>query len=139
VRRITRNTILAILAVVVLLLALGAVPSLLRSGDPYYVTASVIESPEEEPLVNVSNLSERRYPYITGAVASAESGGDGRSEAYYDGPFGFKEGFAHSPNDEFDAIGQRYGNVTADSTVLVEKNGTAYRIDIVRVPEGETR
>jgi hypothetical protein len=138
VRPVTRNTVAAILVVVVLLLALGAVPSLLRSGDPYYVTAEAIADPTGGTVVNVSNLSERRYPYVTGAVESAESGGDGRSDAYYRGPFGFKEGFSHSPFDEFDALGQRYGNVSVDSSVVVATNTTQYRLEIVQVPEGSS-
>jgi hypothetical protein len=134
VRPVTRNTVLGILLVVVALLALGAVPSLLRSGEPYYVTATAVEAPDTEPVLDVANLSERRYPYVTGAVASAAAAGNttGRSEPYYDGPLGVKEGFAHSPNDEFDAIGQRYGNVTVDAAFLATRNGTAYRLEIVR-------
>jgi len=126
VRTVTRNTILAILVVIVLLLALGALPSLLRSGDPYYVTAETTD--ETGSSVNATNLSERQYPYVTGAVA------DGRSDAYYEGQFGLKEGFAHSPFDEFDAIGQRYANATAEDgdVVFVAENGARYRLEIIR-------
>jgi len=42
-RPITRNLVVGLLVVTVLLLALGAAPSLLRSGDPYYVTATPAE------------------------------------------------------------------------------------------------
>ena len=132
-RPVTRNVVVAILVVVVALLALGAVPSYLRSGAPYHVVA---EPTEPGPAVNASNLSERRYPYLTGAVAAAErGGGEGRSEPYWEGPFGLKESFAHSPFDEFDAVGQRNPEATTDGTVFVAANGTRYRAEIVR--EGE--
>jgi hypothetical protein len=126
VRPVTRNTIIAILVVVALLLALGAVPSLLRSGDPYYVTAEPTN--ETGPSVNATELAERQYRYVNAALA------DGRSDAYYEGPFGFKEGFAHSPFDEFDAIGQRYATATAgnESVVYMAQNGTRYRLEIIR-------
>ena len=129
-RPVTRNTILAILVVVVLLLALGAFPSLLRSGDPYYVTAEATN--ETGPSVNATELPPRQYRYIDAALA------DGRSDAYYDGPFGFKEGFSHSPFDEFDAIGQRYASATAEdgSVVYVSENGTRYRLEIIREASG---
>lgn len=125
-RTVTRNTILAILVVVGLLLALGAVPSLLRSGDPYYVTAEATN--ETGPAANATELPERQYRYIDAALA------DGRSDAYYEGPFGLKEGLSHSPFDEFDAIGQRYANATAENggVVYVSENGTRYRLAIVR-------
>jgi hypothetical protein len=132
-RRVTRNVVVAILVVVAGLLALGAVPSYLRSGAPYYVVAEPVEP---GPSVNATNLSERRYPYVTGAVAAAASGGDGRSEPYWEGPFGLKESFAHSPFDEFSALGQRNPDATADGAVFVSRNGTRYRAEIVR--EGET-
>ena len=132
-RPVTRNVVLAILVVVGGLLALGAVPSYLRSGDPYYVVA---EPAEPGPAVNATNLSERRYPYVRGAVAAAQaSEGEGRSEPYWEGPFGLKESFAHSPFDEFDAIGQRYPEAAADGAVFVADGGTRYRAEIVR--EGE--
>jgi hypothetical protein len=129
-RPVTRNVVLAILVVVAGLLALGAVPSYLRSGAPYYVVAEPVES---GPAVNATTLSERRYPYVTGAVSAAANGTDeGRSEPYWEGPFGVKESFAHSPFDEFDAIGQRYPDATTDGTVFVSRNGTRYRAEIDR-------
>jgi hypothetical protein len=134
-RPVTRNVVLAILVVVGGLLALGAVPSFLRSGAPYYVVAEPVEPTEPGPAVNATDLPERRYPYLTGAVAAAD-GGTGRSEPYWEGPLGLKESFAHSPFDEFDAIGQRYPEATADGSVFVRQNGTRYRAEIVR--EGET-
>lgn len=44
-RPITRNVLIAIAVVVVLLLALGALPGYLRSGDPNYVVATTVDSP----------------------------------------------------------------------------------------------
>ena len=74
-RPITRNVVIAIVVVVAGLLALGAVPSYLRSGAPYYVVA---EPTDPGPSVNATDLSERRYPYLTGAVSAAErNGSDG--------------------------------------------------------------
>ena len=58
-RPITRRVTIAILVVLALLLALGALPSYLKSGDPYYVTAT----PEtgNHTAVDMTNVSERRY------------------------------------------------------------------------------
>jgi len=138
VRRITRNAILVILAVIALLLALGALPSLLKSGDPYYVVATTADAPAE--TVNATNLSEQRYRYTTSAVAAAASNANdtGRSAPYWRGPFGFKEGFTHSPFDEFDALTRDYPNATAagdDTRVYAALNGTTYRLDITRAPD----
>lgn len=137
-RRITRNTILVILAAVALLLALGALPSYLKSGDPYYVVATADEAPNES--VNVSNLSARRYPFTTGAVAAAAGNANetGRSKPYWRGPFGFKEGFTHSPFDEFDALTRDYPNATVttgnETSVYLSRNGTSYRVGITQDP-----
>lgn len=73
-RRVTRNLLIAIALVVVALLALGALPSYLGSGDPYYLTAEPIET--NETAADVNNVSDRRYPFLTSALASD----DGRSE-----------------------------------------------------------
>jgi hypothetical protein len=129
-RPATRNVTVAILVVVGGLLALGAVPATLRSGAPYYVVA---EPTEPGPAVNATNLSERRYPYLTGAVSAAANGTDGgRSDPYWEGPLGLKESFAHSPFDEFDAVGQRYPDATAEDAVFVAHNGTRYHTEVVR-------
>jgi len=123
-RRITRNAVLLLLAVGALLLALGALPGLLRSGDPYYVTATPIED-APDGTVNASTLSERRFPYATAAIANGES------EAYYRGPTGFKEAFTHSPFDEFDALAVRGG--AADGEVAyVTHDGQTYRLEVVQ-------
>ena len=125
-RPVTRNTILAIFVVIALLLALGSLPSLVQSGDPYYVTAETTGA--EGVAVNGTKLSAQQYPYIMAAVAES------RSDAYFKGPFGFKEGFSHSPFDEFSAISQRYAEATiADSeAVYVTQNGTRYRVELVQ-------
>lgn len=135
-RTVTRNFILGILAVLVLLLALGALPSLLGSGEPYYLTATQVGD-GNRTAVDVGNLSERRYPYMTRAIET------GRSGAYYDGPVGFKEAFSHSPFDELDALEQRDrdgsgadGGAVNGTTAFVRSNDTVYRLELVR--GGET-
>lgn len=137
-RTVTRNAVLVILAVVALLLALGALPSLLKSGDPYRVVATSADPPAE--TVNATNLSERRYRYTTGALAAAASNANdtGRSDPYWRGPFGFKEGFTHSPFDEFEALSRDYPNATEtagdDTRVYLTYNGTSYRVGITQSP-----
>lgn len=128
-RPVTRNVVLVILLVVVGLLALGALPAYLRSGDPYYVEATAVDT--DHPAVNVSVLSERRYPYVTGAIAAAGNG-TGRSDPYWRGPFGVKGSFTHSPFDELDALGQQYPNATEGDVVFVRTNTTSYRTTIVQ-------
>ncbi len=124
-RRVTRNVILAILAVGALLLALGVLPGFLRSGDPYYVTATPIED-TPAVVVNATDLSERRFPYTTAAIANGES------EAYYRGPVGFKEAFTHSPFDEFDALAVRSGGAVEGNVAYVTHEGQAYRLEVVQ-------
>jgi hypothetical protein len=133
VRPVTRNVVVGILVVLALLLALGALPSLLKAGDPYYLTATAVEDdPGANGSVNVSTLSERRYPYVTGAVAAAGNG-TGRSDPYWRGPFGVKGAFTHSPFDEIDALGQQYPNATVDGAVYARTNTTSYRLTIEQV------
>jgi hypothetical protein len=142
VRTITRNTLLVILAVVALLLALGALPSYLRSGDPYYVVATTVPAdagPQgNDSAVDAANLSERRFPYATGAIAAAGNG-TARSDPYWRGPFGLKESFTHSPFDEFDALVQGNPNATEtvgeETRVYAETNGTRYRLLITQTPD----
>lgn len=137
-RRITRNAVLVILAAVALLLALGALPSYLRSGDPYYVVATTAEAPNG--TVNATQLQERRYRYTTGAIAAAVANGNGtgRSKPYWRGPFGFKESFTHSPFDEFDSLTAGNPNATAtvgnETVVYLSLNGTSYRAVITQTP-----
>ncbi|QLD85718.1 hypothetical protein HWV23_08265 [Natronomonas halophila] len=146
-RPVARNLILAILGVVVVLLALGAVPGLIETGDPYYVEATPVD--ESGPAITADNFSEQRFPYAFDALAAAATGADpARSEAYYTGPGGvggFKEAFTHTPFEEFDEFEARNGEAVqrgADSPVgdvaFVDYEGQRYRLEIVRVPEDDT-
>jgi hypothetical protein len=139
-RRRTQGVVAAICVTVLLLLALGALPGLLRTGDPYYVTATPVAegevstqsaSPGDSPTrVNASALSVRRYPYTTGALAGANATTSARSEPYWRGPVGLKEVFTHSPFDEQAALRGQYPNDTSESGVLVAANGTFYRVAV---------
>jgi len=129
VRPVTRNVVVAILMVLALLLALGAAPSYLRTGDPYHVTATATDEPG--PAVNASVLSERRYPYVTGAIAAAGTD-TGRSDPYWRGPLGVKGTFTHTPFDEFDALRQQHRNATNGDAVFVRTNTTRYRLTITQ-------
>lgn len=126
-RRVTRLFLLSVVAVVVLLLALGALPSYLGAGDPYYLTATAAE--ESGPAVNVSDYSRQRYPYLFGALESS----DGRAEGYRRGPYGVKEAFANSPFDEYRSIREfAPANATTPDAVVVSYNGTRYRVSVVQ-------
>jgi hypothetical protein len=130
VRAVTRNALLAIVATVAVLLALGAAPSFLRSGDPYYLTATPVE---DRTALNASTLSERRYPYTTGALADADASTPGRSEPYWRGPVGAKEAFSHSPFDEMSALGQLdAASDPDDGDVYVRHRDTVYRLEVKR-------
>lgn len=128
-RPVTRNVVIAILLVMGGLLALGALPATLGSGDPYYVEATAVDG--DGPSVNGSTLSDRRYPYVTGALTVAGNG-TGRSDPYRKGPFGVKGAFTHSPFDELAALTQQYPNATDGDAVFVRVNGTRYRTTIVQ-------
>ena len=123
-----RRYLVPFVAALVLLLALGALPQFLASGDPYYLTATPADGDSQaaRSAVNLSTLSEQRYPYVTGAVA------DGESDRYRKGPLGFKGAFAHSPFDEFDALGQQYPNATEGDVAYVAGDGTVYRVTLER-------
>jgi hypothetical protein len=125
-RRVTRNLFVAIAIVVVALLALGALPSYLGSGDPYYLTVEPIET--NGAAADVNNVSDRRYPYLIGAIESA----DGRSEGYQTGPYGMKEWFTHTPFDEVDALTQQVPNASTEAGVRVRRDGQAYHAEVVR-------
>ncbi|PSQ23835.1 hypothetical protein BRD04_02245 [Halobacteriales archaeon QS_9_67_17] len=126
-RPVTRNLVVGLLVVTVLLLALGATPSLLRSGDPYYVAATPAEPPAETAPVNASTLSEQRFPYTLAAVGS----GDGRSDAYYRGPVGVKGAFTHSPFDETGAYAEQYPDAVTPNGTYVRFENTTYRLTVV--------
>ncbi|QAU13366.1 hypothetical protein EKH57_11930 [Halorubrum sp. BOL3-1] len=125
-RRVTRNLFVAIALVVVALLALGALPSYLGSGDPYYLTVEPIET--NDTAADVNNVSDRRYPFLIGAIASD----DGRSEGYQTGPFGMKEWFTHTPFDEVDALTQQVPDAATESGVRVRRDGQVYRAEVIR-------
>jgi len=112
VRRVTRNLVLAILAILVVLLALGAVPGLLKSGDPYYLTAT----PEGRRATGLLRSTGRTSPSgpipTTAALANATGDEPGRSGPYWRGPVGFKEAFTHSPFDEMNALRGQQPNAT---------------------------
>jgi hypothetical protein len=122
VRTITRNFLIGLGVVLVVLVALGALPSYLQSGDPYYVSATPVE--ERGPAVNGSALAEQRFPYTTAALES------GRSSPYWRGPIGLKESFTHTPFDEFAAFRQREPRAVNGSVAYVAYNGSRYRVAI---------
>ncbi|WP_435123893.1 hypothetical protein [Halobaculum sp. D14] len=125
-RRVTRSFLLLLAAVVVLLLALGAVPSYLGSGDPYYLTA---EPAADGPALNVTDFSERRYPYLFEALESD----DGRSSAYRSALGGRKDWFANSPFDEVGSLRSfAPANATAGDAVFVRYEGERYRVEVVQ-------
>jgi hypothetical protein len=121
-----RRYLLAVGVVVLLLLALGALPGLLRSGDPYRAHAEATTPPEDVEPVAAENLSERRYRYVTGAIA------DGESKRYWKGPIGLKGAFTHSPFDELDAIRTQHPTAAEGDAVYVSANGTVYRVTVHR-------
>lgn len=126
-RGITRNAILLIGVILVALLALGAVPSYLGSGDPYYLV--VTETTDNGTAVDVSTVSERRYPYLTSAMAS----GDGRSDPYQTGPYGIKEHFTHTPFDEISALITRVPAAeSTDGRVRIDVDGDRYYAAVVQ-------
>lgn len=159
-RRVTRNALLGLALVVVLLLALGALPSLLKSGDPYYLVATATDAPpaatdappdtsdgsnadgeagtggptgnETIEPVDASDLPSDRYRYTTAALANATADSPGRSPPYWRGPVGFKGAFTHSPFDEIDAIAGREPNATDGDAVFVRQEGTTFRLAVVR-------
>lgn len=129
-RQITRRTILVILGVVGLLLALGALPSYLTAGDPYYLTVSPTD--ENHTAITVSDLPANRFPYTTAALANASMNATGRSHPYWKGPFGVKGAFTHSPFDERDALAQRIASAVDGETIYVRQNNTVYRLAITQ-------
>ena len=129
-RPVTRNAVVVFLLVVVGLVALGALPGLLKSGDPYYVTAQQVDAAEanRSAAVDATALSERQFPYTTEAVRN------GTSDPYWKGPWGIKESFTHSPFDEVSALEARNRSAVTDAGVLVRDNATFYRVAVRQRP-----
>lgn len=125
-RRVTRNLLIVIVLIVVALLALGALPSYLGSGDPYYLTAEPVAT--SGASVDVNNVSDRRFPFLTGALTSD----DGRSEGYRMGPYGVKEWFTHTPFDEVDALARRVPEAAEGGGVHVSYEGETYFVEVVQ-------
>ncbi len=124
-RRVTRNFLVLTLVVLVGLLALGALPGLLKSGDPYYLTADPVNASDPSAsAVDVTDLSERRFPYTTAALRNGTSG------PYWRGPLGLKETFTHSPFDEVGALSGRNATAATGDGVVVDDNGTLYRVAV---------
>jgi len=137
VRPIARNFLIGVLVVVVLLLALGALPGLLKSGDPYYLTATQIgadelSSDEQSAAIEAATLSERRYEYTTAALADAENG-TGIADPYWKGPLGIKGAFTHAPFDELDALRSNYPDATDGDAVYVRTNTTGESVTFYRL------
>jgi len=135
-RPITKKAIYAILAVAVVLLALGALPGLLKSGDPYYLTATAATPTDNATPFNASEVTGDRFPYTTTALERASPGEAGRSDPYWRGPVGFKGAFTHSPFDEENALNRQYPNASADDGVYARHDGTVYRLTVVREATG---
>lgn len=133
-----RRYLLLLVVPAVVLLALGALPSLLGGGDVYYITATEADLESGEPAhenateaIPADNLSTNRFPYTTSALEAD----DGVSDPYEKGRFGLKESFTHTPFDEFGELEIWERNASADDAVWVEQNGTFYRLEITRTPE----
>ncbi|SHG68217.1 hypothetical protein [Halobaculum gomorrense] len=131
-RSVTRTFLAGILAALVALLALGAVPSSLGAGDPYYLTvepAGPTGGPAYTLNATEGGIAEQRFQYFLSAVEST----DGRSEAYRKGPYGLKEEFTHSPFDEVATFREfaPAGAVDGDA-VFVRYNDTRYRVTVVQ-------
>jgi len=132
-RPLMRNALLAVGLVVVLLLALGALPSFLGSGDYYYLEAT--ETDDDGVAVDAAELSEQRYPYLTAALAAD----DGRSDGYQRALGDFKDAFTHSPFDELESFQQLEPDAVRDDgeRVIVDHDGDRYSVTIVSEPEDQ--
>lgn len=137
----TRNVVIAIFAAAVVLVALGAVPGLLKSGNPYHVTATPTgtwDGPnttvgQNGTAVNASELGDLRYPFTREALDDVRGNETGRSSPYWRGPVGFKESFTHSPFDELNALTQNNPRASVpDGGVYVHDNRTVYLLAAIR-------
>jgi hypothetical protein len=135
VRPVTRRLVAGLLVLLVLLLALGALPSFLRSGDPYYLQAEHLNEAgaDADGAIDAATLSERTHPYTFEALRSAANATDdqGRSSPYWRGPFGLKGAFTHSPFDELDSYRQQYPDATTESAAHVRYDDRTYRLTII--------
>jgi hypothetical protein len=127
-----RNALIGVGVVILVLLALGALPSYLGSGDYYYLEVSATD--DDRAAVDVEQVGERRYPYLTTALAADT----GRSDGYQRGLGGFKDAFAHSPFDEFSALQQLEPEASRDGgdRVIIQLDDERYSVEIVTEPEG---
>jgi hypothetical protein len=137
--RRTQIASLVVLGILVSLLALGALPGMLKSGDPYFLTATAegewtgndsAALADGRTAMNATELSEQRYPYAMAALTNATGDAPGRSHPYWKGPIGLKETFTHSPFDELDGIRQRVPTAAASDGVYVHDGTTVYRLSI---------
>jgi len=128
-----RNALLAVGLVVVLLLALGALPGYLGSGEYYYLEAT--DTDDNGTAVDIEGLSEQRYPYLTTALAAE----NGRSDGYQRALGEFKDAFTHSPFDEYDSLQQLEPEAVRDDgdRVIIDRDGDRYSLRIVTEPEDQ--
>lgn len=128
-----RNALLAVGLVVVLLLALGALPGYLGSGEYYYLEAT--NTDDNGTAVDIEGLSEQRYPYLTTALAAE----NGRSDGYQRALGEFKDAFTHSPFDEYDSLQQLEPEAVRDDgdRVIIDRDGDRYSLRIVTEPEDQ--
>lgn len=127
VRQNTRRFVVVLALVALGLLALGALPSYLGTGEPAYLTATQTEAEASGLAVNVTDLPDHRYPYLFEALET------GQSEGYQSGRWGLKEEFTHTPYDELDALATRNPDARlGGDAVLVEYEGQRYRIEVVQ-------
>jgi len=126
-----RNALIAVGLVVVVLLALGALPSYLGSGEYYYL--EVTPTDDNGTAVDVGNISEQRYPYLTAALDAD----DDRSEGYQRGLGGFKSAFTHTPFAEHSALQQLAPGAARDGgeRVIVQLDRERYSVAIVSESE----
>ena len=135
-RRIMRNALLLTGFVIVALLALGAVPSYLGSGEAYYLEVTPTDADGE--VVNVTGISGQQYPYLTEALTAADS----RSAGYQRALDGAKQWFTHSPFDERDGLARRNPAAVSDDgdSIRISHEGDRYNVAIVSDPtDGESQ
>jgi hypothetical protein len=131
-RRVTRNAALVVAAVLALLLALGAVPSLLGTGDPHYLEATAVRDvPDGVQPANASLLFEESYPYTFEATVAAEND-TARSSPYRTGRFGLKGAFTHSPFNEMSAYETQYAGAVDGETVYLRRGNVTYRLTVIQ-------